>query len=185
MKKWLMAITAMPLLFAVSNAAHADFSGTYAIPNWTFSTSHGGSIDTTGAPASVSLFGGSDGGGASDQTMQITSATGGAFSFHWSFTQNDCCGAFWDPFGYSVNGAFTKLTADSPDVQSGDVLLTLAAGDVFAFDQTSLDSVSGFATTVVSEFSGPTEVPEPATLALLGLGLAGLGVIRSRKTVAN
>ncbi|HUY04955.1 MAG TPA: PEP-CTERM sorting domain-containing protein [Rhodocyclaceae bacterium] len=191
MRNWLVALAATPLLFAASNNAQADFSGAYAIANWALSTSHGGSIDTSGVPASVTLKGGSDGLGFSNQTMQISSPGAGAALFHWSYIQDDRDASVWDPFGYLLNGSFQKLTVDysgpSGNAQSGDASVMLAIGDIFAFDQRSLDSKLGFATTTISNFSGPegvqqgTNVPEPATLALLGLSILSLAASRKRK----
>ena len=44
---------------------------------------------------------------------------------------------------------------------------------------TKLDNVSKISH--VTEFTGPTEVPEPATLALFGIGLLGAGLMRRKR----
>jgi len=178
----LRALLATALALPAATAS-AQFAGPYAPGSATISTSHGGSIDTSGAPASITLKGGSDNSfQASDQTYAFTLPQSGTLSFDWNYLQNDCCGASYDPFGYTVNGVFDQLTAGSADSQTGTVSLSLNAGDIFAFDQRSVDSVSGFATTTISNFSGPMgAVPEPATWAMMLLGFAGIGVTMRRR----
>ena len=131
-----IAISVTGLLLASAAQAATGFEGAYAPSSASISTSHGGSIDASAAPSSITLYGGSDSGGvASDQLYSFSLPLSGTLFFNWSYTQNDCCGAYWDPFGYWLNGVFTQLTNDSgPDAQSGVTSLLLNAGDVFAFD---------------------------------------------------
>jgi hypothetical protein len=172
-------------LAAAPVAASAQFAGPYGPGQAIIATSNGGSIDTSGAPATITLVGGDDFSGVqSDQTYAFTLAASGNLSFDWSYLQNDCCGPLFDPFGYTVNGVFTQLTNDGgADSQSGSENLSLVAGDIFAFDQRSLDNEFGFATTTISNFSAPTGVPEPATWAmmLLGFGAIGYSMRRNRR----
>ena len=183
-----LAATAMLLIPTVGNATIVGFTGPYDPSVANISASHGGSVDTSAAPNSITLFGGSDDGGPSDSLYGFSTPTSGTLTFTYTYQQNDCCGSFWDPFGYTLNGVFTKLTVDandsSQDSQSGTVSLLVNSGDVFAFDQNSLDSVSGFATTVVSEFSAPGTsgaVPEPATWALMLIGFGAMGIAMRRR----
>ena len=97
-----------------------------------------------------------------------------------------------------TNTIFTGVGADSDNPAHGllDVLTTtsgnLAAGDhvlLFEISDTNdqqLDSavfLTGFDTTTNEggPVTNPDQAPEPGTVALLGIGLAGLGVLRRRR----
>ena len=94
-----------------------------------------------------------------------------------------------DPAGYLLNGVFTKLSIDEfninpvgalvPNPQRGSASFAVAAGNIFGFYVYSLDSRFGEASLRISNFSA--DVPEPTSLALLGLGLAGIFASRRRK----
>jgi len=87
-------------------------------------------------------------------------------SFSWAYSTIDS-DARTDPFGYLLDGVFTKLTDDSLDTQSGTFSFSILAGKTFGFAVDSLDSDYGRAQSIITSFTapGPSAVPEidPAT----------------------
>ena len=162
-----------------ANPAQAltQFAGYYAPANWTQSIQGDGSINTGGAPASISLSGANDLTFTNQNTdFTIAAPTAGTVSFDWAFSTDDDFPAA-DPFGYLLNGAFTQLTInDSSLTQSGSVSFSVLAGDVFGFRQNSNDSNFGRASTTISNFNRPLPAPGtasvPGPLPLLGAGAA-------------
>ncbi len=157
-----------------------DFTGGYDVTNWT-QTLDGGSIDLSGAPLTIVEISSNGGGGSSSTDFTIASLGQGLVNFDWSYATNDVDGSGFDPFGYLLNGVFNQLTVNVLFTgQSGSVSFFTNLGDVFGFSAQATDSILGSATTTVSNFSA--SVPEPATLTLLGLGLAGIGFANKRKS---
>jgi hypothetical protein len=162
-----------------ANPAQAltQFAGDYAPANWTQSIEGDGFINTGGAPASISLSSADDGSEKSQNTdFTIAAPTAGTVSFDWAYSNPDDSPQF-DPFGYLLNGAFTRLTINnSSSTQSGSVSFSVLAGDVFGFRQNSVDSIFGRASTTISNFNGPLAASGPASvpgpLPLLGAGAA-------------
>ena len=162
-----------------ANPAQAltQFAGYYAPANWTQSIQGDGSINTGGAPASISLSGADDGTIPNQNTdFTIAAPLAGTVSFDWAYSTNDFA-PFFDPFGYLLNGAFTQLTSEFGALnQSGLASFSVLAGDVFGFRQNSFDSLNGRAVTTISTFNGPLAAPGtasvPGPLPLLGVGAA-------------
>ena len=157
--------------------ALTQFAGDYAPGNWTQSIGGDGSIDTSGAPASIILRGADDGSGNDVNTdFTIAAPTAGTVSFDWNYSTLDGDSSF-DPFGYLLNTVFTQLTLDTIDggrkIQSGSVTFSVLTGDVFGFRQNSEDSDYGRASTTISNFDGPTAPASvPGPLPILGVGAA-------------
>jgi len=171
-----MAALALTL---ISGSASAAFIGAYDVSSWTQSL-NGGSIDLAGAPDIVGLTSSNDGSGPDNTDFTIAAAGTGLVSFDWAYTNGDGDGSTYDPFGWLLNGVFTQLTADGQfGTQNGSTSFVVNSGDVFGFRIFSTDSGFGASTASVRGFSAP--IPEPASLALLGIGLAGLGAMRRRK----
>ncbi|PCI06604.1 MAG: PEP-CTERM sorting domain-containing protein [Gammaproteobacteria bacterium] len=171
------------LLFAGSANAGIinDFTGGYDVANWTQSLD-GGSISTIAAPFAIIEVSSNAGGGSSSTDFTIASLGNGLVSFDWFYSTVDVDGSSFDPFGWLLNGVFTQVTANGLfGAQSGSASFLVSIGDIFGFSAQATDSVLGSATTVIANFSAPVGVPEPAILALLGLGLAGIGFSRKRK----
>jgi hypothetical protein len=162
-----------------ANPAQAltQFAGDYAPANWTQSIQGDGSINTGGAPASISLSGADDNSNTNQNTdFTIAAPLAGTVSFDWAYSNPDDLPRF-DPFGYLLNGAFTQLTNGfGAQNQSGSASFSVLAGDVFGFRQNSSDSQFGRAVTTISNFNGPLAASGPASvpgpLPLLGAGAA-------------
>ena len=167
---------------AQASPTFLDFTGPFAAGNWTFGTTDDGSVDTTGAPASIVLTGG-DSGSGDDSTTDFTIHVGQdtLISFSWSYETEDD-DAFWDPFGYLLGAGpgsllFTQLTADgSADPQSGVASVFVQFGETFGFRGFSIGSDFGAGTTTIGEFRAA--VPEPSALALVSLALLAGAIVR-------
>ncbi|MEA5501214.1 PEP-CTERM sorting domain-containing protein [Limnoraphis robusta] len=173
-----VSTAAISLSLLSANPAQANgFSDGYEVENWTLTNNNNanGFVNTSNAPESITLTAGDDGsyyGGSSWYTA--TSLADGLVSFDWSYTTNDPYGPGWDPFGYILNGVFTQLSNSFEYNQFGSASFAVLAGDLFGFG-VSTDNGDGTAIVTVSNFAAPQSVPEPGTIAALGLiGLGGL-----------
>jgi hypothetical protein len=180
--------------------ALAAFSGQYDSSGWTTTltgTPPGGGwpagVDTTAAPDAITIVGGDEvwpgGTDCWDDNLAnprkgcavlytISAPASGAVEFAWSYQSYDNSeSAFYDVFGYVVDGVPTQLTdSDGAIVQNGTASFVVLAGQTFGFWLDCGDCGYGWADAAVRDFQGPA-LPEPATLALFGLGLAGLGAL--------
>ena len=163
--KFLGLVTAGMALASIGLAANpakalTTFSGQYAPSNWTQSIQGNGSINTGGAPANIVLTSANDGSGEQNTDFTITALSAGTVSFDWNYIPTNAVYASeWDPFGYLLNGTFTKLTVDGSFNHSGSTSFSVNAGDVFGFRQNSVDSSDGSASTTVSNFDVPGPLP--------------------------
>jgi len=86
---------------------------------------------------------------------------------------------------YSVNTAGVPITDGQFELENIDFIATSSS------TMLSFESLDGYGITAPSDF-GPlladvslVGVPEPGTLTLMGVGLAGLGFVRRRKVLSN
>lgn len=101
--------------------------------------------------------------GSIDSYNYIDFLSGGSSIYTYSGTQAfNATGNVGSPSNFNTGGYFSFMGTDN-----------------FVFDSIRLSSENG----VAFEFA-TASVPEPGTLALLSLGLAGLGVARRRKHAA-
>lgn len=109
----------------------------------------------------------------------------GTVGFDWTQTVNyayfQTAGSFTvtDP----IDGSFTLDIANgNGTIATGIKTLTVNAGDTITFTAhaSNFDSQNFVGGSVeLTNFTG--DIPEPVSMALLGVGLAGLGLIRRRK----
>jgi hypothetical protein len=132
-----------------SSCDASGFTGCFAAGNWNVAE-NGGSVTITSEEATLVS---ADNANNAGTTMCIEAPSDGSILFNWYYHTDDCCGPLWDNFGYAVNNVFVQLTNDGgPDDQSGSVIVSLQAGDIFCFVQNTVDGVAGSATTINASF---------------------------------
>lgn len=154
--------------FALTAPSHAvtlqsGFAGDYDPANWTTTVNGDLSVDTTGAPSSITLNGPSPFNfGFISYTTNATAA--GPVSFSWNFSGNSPV-----EFYYILNAGLNFISS-TPN--TGITSFEVAVGDNFGFmieaqDNRTGNPLGGEAATI-SNFSAPIPSSAPATSSVPG-----------------
>jgi hypothetical protein len=103
------------------------------------------------------------------------------FTVNWTYTSYDCCGPFYDPAGYILNGVYTQLTdSGGNSSQSGVFTASVLLGQTYGLYVYSVDSLLGR-----GEISAQATTPLPSTWLMLLSGFLGLGFFAYRGSKKN
>lgn len=96
-------------------------------------------------------------GGQNEVTIKLLADHPGQVSFAYEDTTFDVDGAFFDPFGYLLNGIFNQVVPPPSLRQgqstSGTLSFSVSTGDGFGFYARATDSQLGSSVTTVSDFA--------------------------------
>jgi hypothetical protein len=160
-----------------------DFTDGYDVANWQQSLS-GGDVNLLDAPFSIIETSSNIGGGTSNTDFTIIALGNGNVMFDWLYNTTDIDGSEFDPFGWLLNGVFVQLSAnDLYLTQSGTESFSVMQGDIFGFRILATDSIFGSASTKISNFSAPINIPTPSNLMFLIVGLVSLTFFRKKRVL--
>jgi hypothetical protein len=197
MSKLLMAAALTAATIALpAQAAVVGFTGAFAPATWTTTTTgnlpagDGGSVTFT--PSTLTIVGG-DNPAIDPSLVACTGASTGVLgacqistthsildpiTFHWLYATTDI-GPGPDIFGVLIDGIVQQLSDPGGALlQSGN--LTISPSSTFGFFINCTDCVGGSATATISAFQAGA-VPEPGTIALLGVGVVMVGLGRQKR----
>lgn len=143
------------------NGFQSDFAAIYQPANWSITNNPaltGGSVNTSGAPISISITSGDNGtAGNTDFTITNGPITGN-YSFNWSYRTTD--GPSRDIPQYSINGGaavnLPGFNTSGSNNQSGTVTISVPANQTFTLRMRTTNGTGGNATTIFSNFSAPS-----------------------------
>jgi hypothetical protein len=200
MKTTMLRVAAVSAALLGLSMPALAFSGYYAPANWSELCSNGGvptsclGADDDGsvllvAPGVLVLTGSDTGSGlGSRRDFAIMAQGSGTFSFDWTYTTFDSSlDPQWDPAGWSVgvlDGGSQFVLDNVFTTHSGSKSLTgITAGQWIGFHIGTFDNQYGRATLTISNFAAP--VPEPASVAMMSLGLLGIAAVAARRRRSN
>lgn len=111
-----------------------------------------GAVDVSNAPDFIVMTGSDNATGPDSGRVAFTAPTNGTLTFTFAYSTIDIY-AFWDQFGYSLNGVYTDLVDDFDASAGGTVSFNLSAGDVFAWVISTPDGEFGRSTAVIGDVS--------------------------------
>ena len=125
-----IAATAALSLSTYCHPASAQFAGAYAPSTWTeTNVNSNGSVDTAGAPNSISITGPDSGSVNSYTEFSNLARQRGIYSFKWSYTTIDVDGPRFDFPEFVINGnaqLFQGFNLVGANSQNGDGTYTLS-----------------------------------------------------------
>lgn len=182
-----VAVQALP-----ANAS--GFTGAYAIGTWTSSETYGGatfaSVDATQSTLKLLEPNSYPSTPWASQEFDFSHVVGsaGTVSFDWSFdaSVDACCSGFnfyknGTLISNLTGGDFNSPYGNFSRLASGTFSEVVNAGDIITFGAFSADSCCGASVNTVSAFSAPGAVPEPASWAMMLVGMGAIGFAARRR----